>query len=499
MTDEPAENTYSGVVSILGVRVVTLLAELNDCELWSTDISNAYLESVTQEKVCFTAGAEFHDRAGHTLVIYKAQYGLKTSGKRWHDRLHDVLWQMGFRPSRAEPDIWMRACGDHYEYIAVYVDDLLIASKRPREIIKALMAKPHAFKLKGTGPVTYHLGNDYFRDPDGTLCVGPRKYIERMVKEYEALFQSKPSQKVTSPLEKNDHPELDTSPLLDDEGIRKYQSLIGTLQWTITLGRFDVGTAVMTMSGFRVAPRVGHLERVKRICGYLYKMRNGFIRVRTEEPDFSGIPDGQYDWSRTVYGEVRELIPDDAPKPLGKRVVLSEYLDANLYHDLITGRSVTGVLHFINKTPVEWYTKKQATVETATYGSEFVAMKTGIQQTAGLRTMLRYLGVPVHGGTMVFGDNQSVITSGSLPHSQLSKRHHGLAYHYTREAVASGMVRLAHLPSELNPSDILSKHWGYRQVWRMLQAVLFWRGDTADLLLREDGPARPKGSDTSSA
>ena len=187
----------------------------------------------------------------------------------WHDRLHDVLKAMGFFPSKAEEDIWMKDCGDHYEYIAVYVDDLMIMSKKPQGIIDSL-TKEHKFKLKGTGPVTFHLGCDFFRDETGTLCFGPKKYIERMCDEYTRMFGSRPKHTgASSPLAHGDHPELDTSELLDVEGIKQYQSLIGTLQWTITLGRFDVGTAVMTMSGFRVAPRKGHLERVKRICCYL--------------------------------------------------------------------------------------------------------------------------------------------------------------------------------------------------------------------------------------
>jgi hypothetical protein len=498
MTTTPVESSYSGVVSIPGVRIVTFLAELNDMELWSTDISNAYLESVTKEKVCFVAGPEFHDLEGHLMVIYKAQYGLKSSGKRWHDRLHDVLRSMGFTPSKAEEDIWMRDCGDHYEYIAVYVDDLLIASKNPQGIIDQLEAKPHQFKLKGTGPVTYHLGNDYVREEDGTLRVGPCKYIEKMVATYERMYGKKPSMKASSPLERNDHPELDDSPIVDDDGIRQYQSLIGILQWAITLGRFDIATAVMTMSGFRVAPREQHLERVKRICGYLYKMRNGYIRIRTDEPDFSDLPFKDYEWSRTVYGDVREETPSDCPRPLGKPVVMWTCKDANLYHDLMTGRAVTGIIHFLNQTPVDWYSKKQATVETATYGSEFSAARTAIQQIAGLRLTLRYLGVPIKGGAKLFGDNESVITSSTQPHSPLGKRHHGLAYHYCREAVASKMVEFQHVRSEFNLADIVSKHWAYASVWPQLQPVLFWKGDTADLFDKEDVPEQGKGSDKSS-
>ena len=240
------------------------------------------------------------------------------------------------------------------------------------------------------------------------------------------------------------------------------------------------------MSGLRVAPRQGHLDRVKRICGYLYKFKSGCIRVRTEEPDFSGLPVHEYDWARSVYGEVKEEVPRDAPEPKGKRVVLSSYKDANLNHDLTTGRAMSGIFHIINQTPIIWFAKKQETVETATYGSEFVAARKAVQQSMALRLTLRYLGVPIHGATRLFGDNQSVVTSGTVPHSQLSKRHHGLSYHYTREAIASGAISFQHIPGDINPADVLSKHWGHAQVWHLLRPILFWKGNTADLLTLED-------------
>ena len=195
------------------------------------------------------------------------------------------------------------------------------------------------------------------------------------------------------------------------------------------------------------------------------------------EPDFSDLPLNDHDWSHSIYGDVHEELPSDAPEPLGKPVTTASYKDANLGHDYVTGRSVTGILHFVNQTPFEWFTKKQPTVETATYGSEFVAGKTATQQIMGHRTMLRYLGVPVRGPTRLFGDNGSVITSSTIPHSPLKKRHHALGYHCIREAVAANIVDMHYIPSKLNPSNVLSKHWGYSQVWPILRAVLFWQGE----------------------
>ena len=480
LTDIPLESVYSGVVSLRGFRMVLFLAELNHMETWATDIGNAYLEAETAEKIFIEAGTEFGDRCGHILIVRKALYGLRSSGARWHDKLADCLRELGFFPCKAEPDIWMRRSGEIYEYVAVYVDDLAFALRNPQEFVDILMSK-YKFKLKGTGPIAFHLGMDIYRDDDGILCIAPRKYIERMIATYERIFGEAPRQVVTSPLEKGDHPELDTSDLLDDEGIRTYQSLVGALQWSVSIGRIDVTTAVMTMSGFRVAPRHGHLDRLKRIYGYLSKMRNAMIRIRTEEPDYSDLPDMEYDWTRSVYGEVSEVMPTDAPPPLGNHVTLTHYVDANLMHDIITGRSVTGILHLANKTPIDWYSKKQATVETATYGSEFVAARTCVDQVVDLRCTLRYLGVPVRGKSYMFGDNESVVNSSAQVHAKLHKRHNMLSFHRVREAVASRMIGFWHTPGPVNPADILSKHWGYSSVWQQLKAIMFWKGDTADI------------------
>ena len=172
----------------------------------------------------------------------------------------------------------------------------------------------------------------------------------------------------------------------------------------------------------------------------------------------------------------------DIPEPKGTYVTLSHYFDVNLYYDMVTGRSVTAILHFLNQTPMDWYLKKQATVETATFGSEFIAARTTIDQIVDLRTTLRYLGVPIREKSYVFGDNKTVIDASSTPHAKLHKRHNALSFHHVREAVASKYVTIFHLPGEYNPADILSKHWAYALVWRTMNALLFARGDTWDLL-----------------
>ena len=141
-------------------------------------------------------------------------------------------------------------------------------------------------------------------------------------------------------------------------------------------------------------------------------------------------------------------------------------------------------VHLFNKTPVDWFAKKQGTSETATYGSEFVAARTATEQVIDNRLSLRYLGVPVTESIM-FGDNESVVNSSTVPEAKLHKRHIALSWHRVREAIAAKIVRFIHIPGAINPSDMLSKHWGYQQTWTQLQALLFWQGDTTDLF-KED-------------
>ena len=486
LNKEPVESSYSGVVSLRSLRMVVFLSQLNNLEIWGADVGNAYLEAYTDEKLCIMAGPEFKELQGHLLIMVKALYGTRSGGARWHDRLFDILQELKFKPSKADPDVWMRPepGGTCYEYIAVYVDDLAIAAKDPQAFCNELKKK-YNLKLKGVGPLEYHLGCTYKKDPDGTLAADQTRYVNKILESYERMFKEKP-RKSRPPLEGGDHPELDTSELCDEHQTKQFQTLIGQLQWLISLGRFDIAVHVMSLSRFRAQPRKGHLDRAKRIVGYLLFLPDGAIRFRIGEPDFSSLKDQEYDWTRTVYSGACEQIPHDIPKPLGKHVQTTHYVDVNLRHDLATGKAVTAALHFLNQTPIDAYTKRQSTVETATYGSEFVAARTAVDQIIDIQTTLRYLGVPIRDMSYMFGDNKSVVTSSTIPNSTISKRHHLASYHRVREAIAAKFISFHWKDGKSNPADILSKHWEFATVWPMLKPILFWRGETATQLKGSD-------------
>ena len=137
LTNPPLEDVYSGVVSLCSLQLVFLLAELNGLIMFQADVGNAYLEATTCEKVCIIGGPKLADFGlqGHTLIIVKALYGLRSSRKAWHLRFADCLRDMGFEPCKADPDVWMRTNVDLWEYVCVYVDDLAVAVKEPKEFM----------------------------------------------------------------------------------------------------------------------------------------------------------------------------------------------------------------------------------------------------------------------------------------------------------------------------------------------------------------------------
>ena len=158
MTQAPNEDTYSSVVSIKAMKICMFLAELNGLKIMAGDVGNAYLEAKTKEKVYIIAGPEFGELEGTIMLIDKALYGLKTSGARYREHFADYLLNLGWKQSRADPDVWMKDCNTHWEYLCTYVDDILIMSKHPEKFMDELQK---TFKMKGVGPRAYHLGADF--------------------------------------------------------------------------------------------------------------------------------------------------------------------------------------------------------------------------------------------------------------------------------------------------------------------------------------------------
>ena len=261
----------------------------------------------------------------------------------------------------------------------------------------------------------------------------------------------------SSPMEEEYHSECDETPLVDPAWISKYRSMLGCAQWVITLGRFDIAFAVNNLARYSAAPREGHIKALKRVFGYLRSFPKGKIIVDPNEFDRSPYPSTRYDTWDEFYPGASEELPPKMPVPKGKVGKITVCVDADHARDLVTRRSVTGILLFVNNTPIKWISKRQKTVETSTYGSELIAARIAVELILEYRITLRMLGVPVEETSYMLGDNMSVVLNTTIPSSFLKKKHNAIAYHRVREAIAAKIVDFAHIPSKDNIADLMTK------------------------------------------
>ena len=182
-------------------------------------------------------------------------------------------------------------------------------------------------------------------------------------------------------------------------------------------------------------------------------------------------------WDRAIamkelYSDAIDEIPPDMPEPLGKTINLNVFVDADHAGNKVTRRSHTGIIIFGNMTPINWFSKRQNTVETSTYSSEMIALRIAIEITEGIRYKLRMMGVPVEEPARIYCDNESVVKNTTYPESALKKKHCSIAYHKIRESVASNKVIIFHESTNSNLADLFTKVLPFDKRSKLIRCIL---------------------------
>jgi hypothetical protein len=292
--------------------------------------------------------------------------------------------------------------------------------------------------------------------------------VKLLLKEEERGLKST----AKTPFPTTYRPELDTTDELDDNLSSRYSQLIGVLRWAVELGRIDIYYEVSVLSQHLALPRVGHLEAVYHIFAYLMKHDKSRIIFDPSDPIIDDQHFPEVDWTE-FYGDVVEELPPKMPEPLGNTVNISVFVDANHAGNAVTRRSHSGILIYLQNTPVIWQSRWQNTVETSTFGSEFVALRTARDLIVALRYKLRMFGIPIEGPAHVFCDNQGVVKNTSIPESVLTKKHNAVNYHAVREAAAAKILVVGKEDGTSNLADLFTKSLTTDKRKALLASILF--------------------------
>ena len=471
----PSYLSYSSVISKETVRLCFMVAALNGLDTLVGDIGNAYLNAKPRERCYVTITDPFlfgPSCVGRSASIVRALYGMKSSGAAWRDLFASVLHkELNFDNCMADHDLWLHADVDtnqrkYYSYICIYVDDVLIVSHHPQKYMDQIktrfLVKPESIE----SPKRY-LGMDCKQSADGVWLLGSSHYLQEFLKIASKLFESigmKLSGRGHHPFSNLKYrPELDTSVFCNEEQTRVFQQILGMLRWLIELGRIDVLLETTLLASFLMSPRVGHLVQASNIVSYLRKHQRSTLMMDPTKIDISWRgnsdehPERKRDIMKTIYRDAEEDIPSNAPPARGESVQINVYCDSDHAGDRVTRRSHTGIIMFVNMSPISWYSRKQTTVETSTFGSEYVALRIAIEKIISLRYKLRMMGIAIDGSASVFMDNESVVRSGMNPETVLKKKHVSIAYHKSRECFAANVITIYWIPSGENLADLLTK------------------------------------------
>ena len=475
-------STRATVVKTISVRLLDLIADAQGHEVLCGDIGNAFIQAHTKEKIYTRVGNEFGDRAGCIALITRALYGLTTSAERFRTLFADFLRTLGFHPTRYDRDVWMRLrdTKDAYDYICTHVDDFKIVAHDANMWMDRIAS---AFLVKSHGPRDYYLGCDYkFHDGEDMWTYGGTTYTREAVNRVERLYGTLSKESTPLPVTEL-HPELDTSPLLGLDEHRKFQMLLGMLQWLVTICRPDLCNVVASLNRFGACPRETHLDLAIRTFGYLKQVPDPRIAIdhrplifdRSDEQYDKLIPDFLLD-----YPHAKEEIDPNFPPSFGPVMESTFLTDSDHAHDQATRRSLTGIIGYVGSTPVTWGAKRQGSIASSTYAAEFSALRTATEEAIGLRYMMRCLGmnIPSDGScpTRIFSDSFSVIQNCQNPAADLSKKHVAISYHLVREAVAAGIIAPYWLKGEYNISDIMTKQIP-KSPFREHCSHIFWKPD----------------------
>lgn len=412
------DETFSPVVRFSSIRALLAFAIQKGMLIHQMDVTTAFLNGKLEEDVFMDQPEGYIIPGKEDLVCHlkRSIYGLKQSPRCWNKELVGYLMELGFIQSDGDPCVFVRTENDKLVIIAAYVDDLILATEDSTDMHDLKKALSNHFKMKDLGVLHYCLGIEITQESE-CVKLTQKQYILKLLKKYGMLD----AYTVSTPSDSNVN-------LVKDDGVSGkvdkslYQSMVGGLLYAAVATRPDIGQSVSTVSKFTSDPTTAHLTAVKRILRYL----KGTVDLGLTYRKFDGN-------------------------------VLKAYSDSDWAGDRDDRHSTSGSVSVLSGGAINWLSKKQASVALSTVEAEYIALSATTQEVVWLRRLLEDFGVNMSSGTEVFGDNQGSIALSKNPVHHKRTKHIDIRYHFIREAVEDGIVKLTYCPTKQMVADILTK------------------------------------------
>jgi transposase InsO family protein len=414
------DQTFAPVVRLENLRMLLAYATLRNLEIDQMDVDSAFLQADLHEEVFITQpeGYISIEHPDHVCKLNRSLYGLKQASFSWYTTLDKQLRQLGFKPTDADPCIYVKRIGRHLIIVSIYVDDLIIIGHRPDvDKIKNVISK--YFKIKDLGPAKSILGIEIIRDRSkGTLQLRQKGHIDELFEKFN-MSNCKPA---STPLPLGfTLNKLDKTPAECEK--LPFRQAIGKLLYISRATRPDLAYTVHHLSTFLNAYDHSHWEGVKHVLRYLQGTRNLTIT---------------YSMSGNYFPQA--------------------YCDADWGNNPNTRKSVTGYLFKFADGPITWSSKAQSIVALSSTEAELNALSETAKQALYIRKFFIPLGITPR-PLDIQNDNQSAIKVATQPTQSFHARmkHIDIKIHHLRDCVRNSLLSITYLPTNTMPADMLTK------------------------------------------
>jgi hypothetical protein len=349
----------------------------------------------------------------HVCHLHKSLYGLKQAPRAWFERFTSHLLTLGFKASVADASLFILSHKSVTVYLLLYVDDIIITGNNSSAVSNIISQLSTAFELKDLGPLRYFLGLqiDYKK---GGFFVHQRKYLTDLLHKFTMTDCKAASTPIaTTPLLTSTSTELLSDPT-------PYRSLVGALQYA-TFTRPDITFAVNRVCQFMHKPSPAHFVAAKRILRYLKGTLDRGILFQ--------------------------------PGPFA----LTAFTDADWAGDPCDRRSTSGIIVFLGNNPITWLAKKQHTVSRSSTEAEYRSLASGAAELSWIRQVLCDLGLFLPSAPLIWCDNTSALALASNPVFHGRTKHIEVDYHFIRERVVRGDLKLQFISTEDQLADVFTK------------------------------------------
>jgi hypothetical protein len=422
------DETYAPVARYPSIRALLALAAHHDWHLHQMDVKSAYLNGDLEEEI-YMAQPDGYDSAGTSQLVCKLKkslYGLKQAARTWHLKMDVALKAQGFTELAADPCVYRRLQDGHVIIIALYVDDLLLASDDLATLTELKASLARQFEMEDMGEASFILGIDIRRDRAArTLSIGQAAYVTAILQRH-GMDDCKPA---VAPMSYDAASQLVKAPddlVVTDATTREYQVIIGGIMFAMLCTRPDIAFAVTRLAQFASKPSPAHVVALKHLMRYLR-------------------------------GTIHQRITYSGTGSVTSQPALVGYCDSDWGQRLDDRRSVTGYVFKLASGAISWQSKKQKTVALSTVEAEYMATTQATKEAIWWRSYLAGLGHHMTGPTVLLSDSQGSIALAKNPDHHARTKHIDVQYHFIRQHVASRTIDLRFISTTDMAADILTK------------------------------------------